>query len=217
MACEGTTTLMVGGWDAGSERNTERCPDIPARCPQPTPQGTCSVGRSPEGFVHVHAGIQGCANFPAEVYDWRHPVARIEIAASSEMSAPAALEAACPSPSPTGPAATPADPEPTPESYQPLEGWRVSEGSVRFLIYVSGSCMPIASRTISGVAYTIHSSRWQSRAGPEAEWSDIPGTEREGDICPHSPSEPGQYRSVAEITIGSDRGHFSSENILAVP
>ncbi|MDE0102448.1 MAG: spondin domain-containing protein [Bryobacterales bacterium] len=92
--CDGPVSLLAGGWDAGSEANSERCPDVPARCPQPTPQGTCAVGPA-EGFVHVHAGIHGCANFPAEVYDWRHPVARIDIAPDPAASTEEALQAAC--------------------------------------------------------------------------------------------------------------------------
>lgn len=98
VSCDGPASLLVGGWDAGSEANSERCPDVPARCPQPTPQGTCSVGPAAEGFVHVHAGIHGCANFPAEVYDWRHPVARIEIAPDPAASTDEALQAACSDP-----------------------------------------------------------------------------------------------------------------------
>ncbi len=93
--CVGTKTYLLGGWDAGSEANTELCSQIPAPCPTPTRLGSCSVG-SAEGAVHVHSGIHGCGGFPPEIYDWRHPVARITIQAAPELSPAGALEAACP-------------------------------------------------------------------------------------------------------------------------
>ena len=46
-------------------------------------------------------------------------------------------------------------------------------------------------------------------------WVDIPGTEREG-LCSYSPTSPGEYRLVAEISIDGERGHYSSENTLTV-
>jgi len=93
--CDGTQTYFLGGWDAGSEANTELCSQIPAPCPTPPRLGSCSAGGA-EGAVHVHSGIHGCGGFPPEVYDWRHPVAQITIQASPELSPDGALEAACP-------------------------------------------------------------------------------------------------------------------------
>ena len=93
--CAGTKTYFLGGWDAGSEANTELCSQIPAPCPTPRRLGSCSVGGA-EGAVHVHSGIHGCGGFPSEVYDWRHPVAQITIQASPELSPAGALDAACP-------------------------------------------------------------------------------------------------------------------------
>ena len=95
VACEGTNTYLVGGWDAGSEANTELCSEIPATCPTPARSGSCSAG-SAEGAVHVHSGIHGCGGFPPEIYDWGYPVARITIQPNPEMSPEGALEAACP-------------------------------------------------------------------------------------------------------------------------
>lgn len=93
--CIGTRTYFLGGWDAGSEANTELCSEIPAPCPTPRRLGSCSAGGA-EGAVHVHSGIHGCGGFPPEIYDWRHPVAQVTIQASPDLSPTGALEAACP-------------------------------------------------------------------------------------------------------------------------
>lgn len=72
----GTRVYTAVGYDAGSEPNDELCANIPG----PTCGG---VGGSPdeggEGHVHVANGIQGIADVDAAAYDWRNPVARIEI------------------------------------------------------------------------------------------------------------------------------------------
>ena len=93
--CEGVATYFLDGWDAGSEANTELCSQIPAPCPSPPRAGSCSAATE-EGFVHVHAGIQGCGGFPPETYDWRHPVAMMTIEASADLSPSGSLAAACP-------------------------------------------------------------------------------------------------------------------------
>ena len=92
--CTGTNTYLVGGWDAGSEANTELCAHVPAPCPAPPRSGACAV-RGAEGAVHVHSGIHGCGGFPAEIYDWGHPVASITVEAAPDLSPPGALAAAC--------------------------------------------------------------------------------------------------------------------------
>ncbi len=92
--CTGSNTYFVGGWDAGSEANTELCSQIPAPCPVPVRSGSCTVG-SAEGAVHVHSGIHGCGGFPAEIYDWGYPVAMISIQPAPDLSPSGALAAAC--------------------------------------------------------------------------------------------------------------------------
>ena len=93
--CEGAKTYLLGGWDAGSEANTELCSQIPAPCPTPARSGSCSAATE-EGFVHVHSGIQGCGGFPPEVYNWSDPAAMMTIEASADLSPEGALAAACP-------------------------------------------------------------------------------------------------------------------------
>jgi hypothetical protein len=69
-------TVILLGYDAGSELNDERCANIPG----PHCGG---VGASPgvggEGFVHVHNGIHGFADLRPSTYDWRNPVAQVTI------------------------------------------------------------------------------------------------------------------------------------------
>lgn len=71
-----TRTYFVVGYDAGSEPNDEDCANIPG----PVCGG---VGASPdeggEGFVHVSRGIAGNGSLSAAGYDWRNPVARVDI------------------------------------------------------------------------------------------------------------------------------------------
>ena len=116
--------------------------------------------------------------------------------------------------------ASPFTPQAQAQDYTPLEGLRVSEvGGVQYragflsLSAGSGGCIELSNSSINGVVYTIHKSKWQRRAG--STWVDSPGTERDG-LCGYSPTSPGEYRVVAEITIDGERGHYSSENTLTV-
>ena len=74
---KGSVTYYSPGYDSGTEPNDEQCIHIPG----PTCQG---AGPSPEidgeGYVHIHRGIHGITGeLPADVYDWRNPVAKITI------------------------------------------------------------------------------------------------------------------------------------------
>lgn len=73
-----TLTLFSPAYDAGSERNDELCTSIPgpsfSECNGPG--GGARVGGG-EGFVHIHAGIQGTGTFIRANRDWRNPVAQI--------------------------------------------------------------------------------------------------------------------------------------------
>ena len=99
------------------------------------------------------------------------------------------------------------------QDYTPLEGLRVSDGRVQFLFASAGQCIVLSNSSINGVVYTTHTSKWQRRAG--STWIDIPETERDG-LCSYSPTSPGEYRLVGEISIDGERGYYSSENTLTV-
>ena len=68
--------VMSPAYDAGSEPNDELCANIPG----PVCGG---AGGSPdadgEGYVHIHAGIQGIGDLNSADFDWRNPTARIVI------------------------------------------------------------------------------------------------------------------------------------------
>ena len=73
-------TIDAPVYDAGTERNDERCASIPgpnfAECRGPG--GGARVGGG-EGAVTVHNGIHGVGDLLASERDWRNPVARIVI------------------------------------------------------------------------------------------------------------------------------------------
>ena len=74
----GSLTYFSPGYDGGTEPNDEWCMHIPG----PTCNG---AGPSPgenvddEGYVHVHRGIHGVGDLNPSVYDWRNPVAKIQV------------------------------------------------------------------------------------------------------------------------------------------
>ena len=72
----GTTTLYGVAFDAGSEANSEDCAYIPG----PACGSAFSHDPAPaEGFIFVSNGIHGIGSLPSDRYDWRNPVAKIEI------------------------------------------------------------------------------------------------------------------------------------------
>ncbi len=141
---------------------------------------------------------------------------------SSSPTAPAPAPAPTPEPAPTPP------PEPTPppvdstmtpppaDVYTPLPGLQVSPGMFQYGPLPFAECLELDNRDIGGVTYTAHNSKWQRRDSSTDPWTDIPGTEQAGVVCPYSPGSPGEYRLVAEVTIGGSRGKYSSENTITV-
>ena len=105
---------------------------------------------------------------------------------------------------------------PPPGSYMPLEGLRVSAGRVQFLVFSHGECIRINNTNISGVTYFVHASHWQRRADASSAWEDVSGTVEQGALCAHNPTSAGEYRLVADMTIGGMRGSYSSENTIVV-
>jgi hypothetical protein len=77
-------TLYAPAYDAGTERNDEKCTSAPGAFPEcggvfiPPGNGDRPTGGE-EGFVHVHPGIHGIGDFTPAERDWRNPVARITI------------------------------------------------------------------------------------------------------------------------------------------
>ena len=94
-----------------------------------------------------------------------------------------------------------------------LEMLSVSPGQVRFGPVSSGGCIAVENVFIDDTHFAVLHSKWQTRAGPDAEWNDIEGTETVGELCAYTPSAPGEFRLVAEITIDGETGQYAS-NIL---
>lgn len=71
-----TRVVMSPAYDAGSETNDELCANIPG----PACGGDAlSPNDMGEGYVHIHAGIQGNGDLNTASYDWRNPTAKIVI------------------------------------------------------------------------------------------------------------------------------------------
>ena len=99
---------------------------------------------------------------------------------------------------------------------QPLEAWIVSNGGVRFEYLESDGCIDLLETMLVGTNYLVHSSGWQRRDGADGEWEYVPGTNRSGQVCAYTPTEPGEYRAVADLTIDGVRGLHASVGIVQV-
>ena len=66
-------------YDAGTEANDELCANIPGPPNVCTGEGFNASRAGDGNFVHIHSGIHGIGDLSAATYDWRNPVARIEI------------------------------------------------------------------------------------------------------------------------------------------
>ena len=100
---------------------------------------------------------------------------------------------------------------PSGDTYVRLDDLTVSPGRVQFFFFSAGRCIAISNTTINGVTYDIKSSKWQMRADSNSAWADVPDTEEEGRLCSLDPSERGEYRLVAEITIDGETGMYASD------
>ena len=101
------------------------------------------------------------------------------------------------------------------DAYVQLEGLTVSPGRVQLFFISAGRCITLSNATLNGVRYTFKSSKWQKRADSNSDWADIPGTEEEGKLCSLNPSERGEYRLVAEITIDGETRMYAS-NVMVI-
>lgn len=109
--------------------------------------------------------------------------------------------------------------------YTPLTFIAVGNGVLHAVGSQLATCLPpIVNQPFpDGNVYTVHVSKWQRRTDAAGEWSDLAGTERtDGLICPHSATDPGDYRLVYEMSILFDphlpptRGWYRSPNYFTV-
>ena len=101
-------------------------------------------------------------------------------------------------------------------SYRELEYWTIGLGQVTFGNVTYSNCLALSNSPVQGSTHTVHRSKWQTRNDDGEPWSDIPNTSQIGEICPYSPTQSGQYRAVAELSIGGELGTYTSSNILVV-
>lgn len=71
-----SSEVLVPAYDAGSEPNDELCVNIPG--PVCGGEGG-SPGEGGEGYIFISQGIQGIGDLDPETYDWRNPVAYVEV------------------------------------------------------------------------------------------------------------------------------------------
>ena len=74
-----TVVYFSPAYDAGTEANDELCANIPGPPNVCTGEGFNTSRAGDGNFVHIHSGIHGIGDLSAATYDWRNPVARIEI------------------------------------------------------------------------------------------------------------------------------------------
>ena len=87
----------------------------------------------------------------------------------------------------------------------------VSSGTISFASAKdSDDCIAVTDLAHDGVTYTVTSSKWQHRPNADWPWSDLADTVATGELCPHTPSDPGHYRLVVEMKVdGATRWHTS--------
>ncbi|MDE2811877.1 MAG: hypothetical protein OXM01_02555 [Gemmatimonadota bacterium] len=70
---------------------------------------------------------------------------------------------------------------------------------------------------INGVQYSFGMSKWQ-RLGEDSEWIDVPGTQRNNQLCGLSPEYqvPGEYRWVIRMRVDFVLKKYASGNTLVV-
>lgn len=69
-------TLYAPAYDAGSERNTQRCAHIPG---PPCGNAGARVTSGAEGFVHISPGLVKRGNVRASDFGWDNPVVKITV------------------------------------------------------------------------------------------------------------------------------------------
>ena len=101
----------------------------------------------------------------------------------------------------------------------PLSTWSVTPGQVSFAGFRSRGCLVPSSPQPQGQTFVVHSSEWQRMAPGETAWTTVDGTLRAGRLCAYSPTGPGEYRAVSELSVGSGvrRAYRSSNQIVGPP
>ncbi|MXY53679.1 MAG: hypothetical protein F4Y86_14305 [Gammaproteobacteria bacterium] len=102
--------------------------------------------------------------------------------------------------------------EPVYERFPPIE---VGIGTITLAFQTTTGCEPVNELNLLSTIYTVLRAVWQRRADESDDWSDIDGTETTLELCAYSPTEPGQYRLIADVEENGTLKHYAS-NILTV-
>lgn len=98
------------------------------------------------------------------------------------------------------------------DDYMPVDEVTVTEdGKVRVLTSGEAECISL----ITG-SFSIVESRWQRRGSEDEEWNDVAGTRTTGGACGYIPTEPGEYRLVADVVVDGVAKKWASANTLKV-
>lgn len=100
------------------------------------------------------------------------------------------------------------------DDYVRLFDLAVSPGVVSFGPFSSGGCIGLTDTTLGGITYSIGGSKWQMRSAAGGDRMDVEGTATTGEVCAYTPSAPGEYRLVAEITIDGEIGRYRSNTLV---
>ena len=102
--------------------------------------------------------------------------------------------------------------------FAPLKMLSVSPGKVSFgpISTDVGGCIGLEDVVVAETHYSVVSSKWQTRANSDAEWTDVEGTETNGEVCSYASSAPAHARLVTEIAIDGETGKYTSRNFLTI-
>ena len=100
--------------------------------------------------------------------------------------------------------------------YERLDALVVDVGRIQVGAIALAGCLVVPEVLEDATTYRLLRSGWQRRAEAfPADWVDIEGTERVGQVCPFSPTEPGRYRLTADVEVDGVLRHVAS-NLLVV-
>ena len=100
------------------------------------------------------------------------------------------------------------------DPHERLDILEVSSGTISFAGEMdSDGCVAVDDLAHDGATYTVRSSEWQWRPNADWAWADVAGTAKTGELCPHTPAEPGHYRLVVDMDVDGTTAQYAS-NVL---
>lgn len=98
------------------------------------------------------------------------------------------------------------------DDYMPVDEVTVTkDGTISILTSGEARCFSAITDSLS-----IVESRWQTRGSEDEDWNDVAGTRTTGGACGYIPTEPGEYRLVADVIVDGVAKKWASANTLKV-